>query len=216
MTGMLSCIAVEERAFLPRPALQAQHDLLGAEGAALPRSSNRREHQNHRPSQSFPLLPNSRLTIVSAGVTLATAFQEVCMLSGFKQFILRGNVVDLAVGVVIGAAFGGVVTALTKDLLMPFIAAVAGKPDFAYIGFDIGKTHFPVGDFINAVVSFLLIASAVYFFVVTPINALVARMHKEPVPADLTTKKCPECLSEIPIDARRCGFCTQPIMGRAA
>jgi large conductance mechanosensitive channel len=138
------------------------------------------------------------------------------MLSGFKQFILRGNVVDLAVGVVIGAAFGSVVTAFTKDLLTPLIAAMAGKPDFSAISFALGSTVFPVGDFINVVVSFLLIAVAVYFFVITPINTLVARMRKAPAPADPTTKKCPECLSEIPIDARRCGFCTQPVLGKAA
>ena len=138
------------------------------------------------------------------------------MLSGFKQFILRGNVVDLAVGVVIGAAFGSVVTAFTKDLLTPLIAAIVGKPDFSSISFTINGTPFPVGDFINALVSFLLVATAVYFFVVTPINALIARMRKAPVPADPTTKKCPECLSEIPIDARRCGFCTQPLTARAA
>ena len=138
------------------------------------------------------------------------------MLSGFKKFILRGNVVDMAVGVVIGAAFGGVVTALTTDLLTPLIAAIVGKPDFSAISFTINGTPFPVGDFINAVVSFLLVAGAVYFFVVTPINALIARMRKAPVPADPTTKKCPECLSEIPIDARRCGFCSQPLSARAA
>jgi large conductance mechanosensitive channel len=138
------------------------------------------------------------------------------MLSGFKQFILRGNVVDLAVGVVIGAAFGSVVTALTKDLLTPLIAAVVGKPDFSAISFTIGKTVFPIGDFINAAVSFLLIAAAVYFFVVTPINALISRMRKAPAPADPTTKKCPECLSEIPIDARRCAHCGQPVLGKAA
>jgi large conductance mechanosensitive channel len=138
------------------------------------------------------------------------------MLSGFKQFILRGNVVDLAVGVVIGAAFGSVVTAFTKDLLTPLIAAIVGKPDFSAINFTINGTPFPVGDFINAVVSFVLVAAAVYFFVVTPINTLIARMRKAPDPADPTTKKCPECLSEIPIDARRCGFCTQPLAARAA
>jgi large conductance mechanosensitive channel len=138
------------------------------------------------------------------------------MLDGFKKFILRGNVVDMAVGVVIGAAFGGVVTALTKDLLTPLIAAVVGKPDFSYIGFSIHGTAFPVGDFINSGVSFLLIAAAIYFFVVTPVNALVARMHRNEKPADPTTKKCPECLSEIPIEARRCSHCTQPVMGRAA
>jgi large conductance mechanosensitive channel len=138
------------------------------------------------------------------------------MLSGFKQFILRGNVVDLAVGVVIGAAFGSVVTAFTKDVLTPFIAAIVGKPDFSSLGFTVNGTAFPVGDFINAAVSFVLVAAAVYFFVVTPINALIARMRKAPAPADPTTKKCPECLNEIPIDARRCGFCTQPLLGKAA
>jgi large conductance mechanosensitive channel len=139
------------------------------------------------------------------------------MLSGFKQFILRGNVVDLAVGVVIGAAFGSVVTAFTKDLLTPLIAALVGKPDFSAISFTVGGTVFPVGDFINALVSFLLIAAAVYFFVVTPINALVARMRKAPAPADPTTRKCPECKMEIPIDAKRCAHCTQPVtLGMAA
>ena len=132
------------------------------------------------------------------------------MLSGFKQFILRGNVVDLAVGVVIGAAFGAVVTAFTKDLLTPLIAALVGKPDFSAISFTVHGSLFPIGDFINAGVSFLLVAAAVYFFVVTPLNALVARMRKAPAPADPTTKKCPECLSEIPIDARRCAHCAQP------
>jgi len=138
------------------------------------------------------------------------------MLSGFKQFILRGNVVDLAVGVVIGAAFGAVVTAFTKDLLTPLIAAIVGKPDFSAIHFTINGTLFPIGDFINAAVSFLLVAAAVYFFVVTPLNALVARMRKATAPADPTTKKCPECLSEIPIDARRCAHCAEPILGKAA
>lgn len=138
------------------------------------------------------------------------------MLSGFKKFILRGNVVDMAVGVVIGAAFGGVVTALTTDLLTPLIAAVVGKPDFSALHFTVGTTPFPVGHFVNACVSFLLVSAAIYFFVVTPINALVARMRKDPAPADPTTKKCPECLSEIPIDARRCAHCAQPVLGKAA
>ena len=138
------------------------------------------------------------------------------MLSGFKQFILRGNVVDLAVGVVIGAAFGSVVTALTKDLLTPLIAALVKAPDFAGLKFTLNGSTFLYGDFLNTVVSFLLVAAAVYFFVVTPINALIARTRKAPVPADPTTKKCPECLSEIPIDARRCSHCSEPVMGRAA
>jgi large conductance mechanosensitive channel len=138
------------------------------------------------------------------------------MLSGFKQFILRGNVVDLAVGVVIGAAFGGVVTAFTTDLLTPLIAALVGKPDFSAVNFTVGTAVFKLGDFLNALVAFLLVAAAVYFFVVTPINALIARTRKAPAPADPTTKKCPECLSEIPIDARRCAHCTSALAAQAA
>jgi large conductance mechanosensitive channel len=138
------------------------------------------------------------------------------MLSGFKQFILRGNVVDLAVGVVIGAAFGSVVTALTKDLLTPLIAAMVKAPDFAGLKFTVNGSTFLYGEFLNTVVSFLLVASAVYFFVVTPINALIARTRKDPAPADPTTKKCPECLSEIPLDARRCCHCAQPVLGKVA
>jgi large conductance mechanosensitive channel len=135
---------------------------------------------------------------------------------GFKAFVLRGNVVDLAVGVVIGAAFGSVVAAFTKDLLTPLIAAVVGKPDFSAIQFTVNGSKFAVGEFINAVISFLLVAAAVYYFVVLPVNALVARMRKAPVPADPTTKKCPECLSEVPIDARRCAFCTSVLMAQPA
>jgi len=138
------------------------------------------------------------------------------MLSGFKKFILRGNVVDMAVGVVIGAAFAGVVGALTKDLLTPLIAAIVKAPNFAGLKFTLNNSEFLYGEFLNAVISFVLVATAVYFFVVTPINALVARMRKDPAPADPTTKKCPECLSEIPLDARRCAFCAQPVMGKAA
>lgn len=132
-------------------------------------------------------------------------------MKGFKAFLLRGNVVDLAVGVVIGAAFGAMVTAFVKDLLTPLIAAAIGKPDFSALTFTVNNSTFLYGDFVNAVLSFLLIAVAVYFFVVLPVNALVARMRKAPAPADPTTKKCPECLSEIPIDARRCAFCASPL-----
>jgi len=138
------------------------------------------------------------------------------MLSGFKKFILRGNVVDMAVGVVIGAAFGGVVTALTKDLLTPLIAAVVHKPDFSAISFSLNGTAFPIGDFLNACVSFVLVAAAIYFFVVVPVNTLIARMRNAPAPADPTTKKCAECLSEIPIAATRCAHCAEPQMARAA
>ena len=133
------------------------------------------------------------------------------MFKGFRQFILRGNVIDLAVAVIIGGAFGAVVTALVKDLLMPLIAAVAGKPDFSAIVVTVNGSPLLVGDFINAVLSFLLIAAAVYFFFVAPINALTARMRRGEVAPDPTTRKCTECLSEIPIAARRCAFCTSPI-----
>jgi len=139
------------------------------------------------------------------------------MLSGFKQFILRGNVIDMAVGVVVGAAFATVVSAFTKDLLTPLIAALVGKADFSAISFTVNASTFALGDFINAAISFLLVAAAVYFFVVTPVNLLIARVRKAPAPADPTTKKCPECLSEIPIDARRCAHCAQPVsVGMAA
>lgn len=134
------------------------------------------------------------------------------MLSGFKKFILRGNVVDMAVGVVIGAAFATVVGAFTKDFLTPLIGTIVGKTgDFATFSFQVRGQTFNIGDLINQAISFLLVAAAVYFFVVMPVNALLARMHKdEPAPAP-TTKKCPECLSDIPIEARRCAHCGQPV-----
>ena len=132
------------------------------------------------------------------------------MLKGFKQFLLRGNVVDMAVGIVIGAAFGTVVTGFVKDLLTPLIAAIAKQPDFSGLTFTVNSSKFLYGDFINAVLSFVIIAAAVYFFVVVPINALIARSRREP-PADPTTKKCPECRSEIAIDAKRCAFCTSQV-----
>src|SRR5262249_407578 len=116
------------------------------------------------------------------------------MLKGFKEFLLRGNVVDLAVAVVIGGAFGAVVTGLVKDLLTPLIAAIVGKPDFSAIEFTVNASKFLIGDFINAVVSFVLVAAAIYFFVVTPMNAFTARLRRGEVPADPTTKNCPECL----------------------
>jgi large conductance mechanosensitive channel len=135
------------------------------------------------------------------------------MLKGFKQFLLRGNVIDLAVAVVIGGAFGAVVTALVKDLITPLIAAVVGKPDFSAIKFPINGSLFAVGDFINAGVSFLLVAAAVYFFVVVPVNAVMARARRGQAPPDPTTKQCPECLSTIPIQAKRCAFCTSVVTG---
>jgi len=135
-------------------------------------------------------------------------------LKDFKQFLLRGNVVDLAVGVVMGAAFGTVVTALVKDFITPLIAAIAGKHDFSGIAFTMNGSIFPVGDFINALIAFVLVALAVFYFVVKPVNFLVSRAHQEP-PADPTTTKCPECLSEVPIAAKRCAYCTQPLAASA-
>ena len=128
---------------------------------------------------------------------------------GFRAFLLRGNVVDLAIAVVIGVAFGLVVTAFVKDLVTPLIAALFGKPDFGALTFTINNSKFLYGDFINAIVSFIIVAAVIYFFVVAPYTALLARSRKEP-PADPTTKKCTECESEIPIGARRCAFCTSP------
>ena len=133
------------------------------------------------------------------------------MLKGFKQFLMRGNVIDLAVAVVIGGAFGAVVAALVKDLIMPLIAAIFGKPDFSAIKFTINGSVFPIGDFINALVLFFLVAAAVYFFVVVPVNAVTARLRSGEAPPDPTTKQCPECLSSIPIKARRCAFCASPV-----
>jgi len=129
-------------------------------------------------------------------------------MAGFKAFLMRGNVVDLAVGVIIGAAFGGVVGSLTKDILTPFIALIVGKPDFNGVVLPLGATTIGVGSFLTAIINFVLVAAAVYFFVVVPINAVNARLAK-PAGAP-TTKKCKECASEIPLEAKRCKFCTQP------
>jgi large conductance mechanosensitive channel len=130
------------------------------------------------------------------------------MLSGFKAFLLRGNVVDMAVGIVVGAAFGTVVTSFVKDLLTPLIAAIVKQPDFSKIAFTINGSKFMAGSFINELISFLLIATAVYFFVVMPVTKLMARLNPPP-PA--STTKCPECLSDIPIGAKRCAFCTSAV-----
>jgi large conductance mechanosensitive channel len=129
------------------------------------------------------------------------------VLKGFGQFLMRGNVVDLAVAVVIGGAFGALVTALVKDLITPLIAAIVGKPDFSALAFTINNSRFAVGDFINALVAFALVAAAIYYFVVVPVNAVSARFKKpEEMPA--AVRVCPECLSEILAAAHRCRFCT--------
>jgi len=132
------------------------------------------------------------------------------VLKDFKQFLLRGNVVDLAVGIVIGVAFGAVVTALVADFITPLIAAIAGKHDFSALTFTINKSRFLYGDFINKLIAFVTIAAAVFFLVVRPVNALMARRKVEP-PVDETVRACPECLSEIPVGARRCAFCTSEV-----
>jgi large conductance mechanosensitive channel len=128
------------------------------------------------------------------------------VLKDFKSFILRGNVVDLAVGVVIGVAFGAVVTALVRDLLTPIIALVFGKHDFGALTFAINGSTFRYGDFINALIAFLSVAAAVFFFVVQPVNVLMARRRTQP-DVDSETRPCSECLSDIPQRARRCAFC---------
>jgi large conductance mechanosensitive channel len=130
-------------------------------------------------------------------------------LKDFKAFILRGNVLDLAVAVVIGAAFGAVVTALVKDLITPIIA-IPGKTDFSALSFTIRKSQFLYGDFLNAVISFVSIAGAVFFLVVRPVNQLMARRKTEPDVLS-TTRDCPYCLSSIPIAASRCAFCTADV-----
>jgi large conductance mechanosensitive channel len=133
------------------------------------------------------------------------------MLKEFKTFLLRGNVIDLAVGVVIGASFGTIVSALVSDLLTPLISAIAKIPDFSGLVFTINDSKFMYGHFINTLISFLLVAGTVFFFIVKPTNILVARSKKNP-PEDPTTKKCSECLSEIPIEAKRCSHCAQPVI----
>jgi large conductance mechanosensitive channel len=131
------------------------------------------------------------------------------MFKGFREFVVRGNVIDLAVAVVIGAAFGAVIAAFVKDLITPLIAALIGKPDFSALGITINGSRLLIGDFLNAVISFVMVAAAVYVFVVMPMNTLNARRKRG---EDPTTKKCPECLSEVPVGARRCAFCTSPLV----
>lgn len=133
------------------------------------------------------------------------------MLKEFKQFLLRGNVVDLAVGVVVGAAFGSVVTALVSDLITPFIAAIVKVPDFSDLSFTLNSSRFMYGHFLNALISFLLVAASIFFLIIKPMNFLIAKTRKEE-PLDPTTKKCKECLSEIPIDSKRCSHCTQIVI----
>ena len=132
------------------------------------------------------------------------------MIKQFKEFILRGNLVDLAVAVVIGTAFGAVVSAFVRDLVTPLIAAIGGKPDFSQLTVTLNDSRFLYGDFINALLAFLIVAAVVFFFVIRPVNLLMTRRKVEPA-TDVPTRGCPECLSEIPVPARRCAFCTAEV-----
>ena len=132
------------------------------------------------------------------------------MLREFKEFVLRGNVVDLAVAVVVGAAFGAVVTSMVEDLITPLIAAVGGEPDFARLAVTLNGSAVRYGEFLNALIAFLVVAAVVFFAVVKPVNALLERARQE-APPDPTTTKCPACLSEIQVGARRCPFCTSEV-----
>jgi large conductance mechanosensitive channel len=147
---------------------------------------------------------------VESATERLTGLRRTTALTDFKEFLLRGNVVDLAVGIVIGAAFGAVVTALVADLITPLIAAISGSHDFGGLAFTIHGSRFLYGDFINKILAFLLIAAAVFFLVVRPVNQLMARRKTEP-PLDEMVRSCPECLSDIPVAARRCAFCTSEV-----
>jgi large conductance mechanosensitive channel len=134
------------------------------------------------------------------------------MFKGFRDFILRGNVVDLAVAVVIGTAFGAVVTAFTKGIIMQFVAALVHMPDFDKLAFNLNGTPINYGPFLTASITFLIVAFVIYFFVVLPLNYLMAKFKKPEPEAAVTTKACGQCLSDIPLDAKRCKFCTQPVV----
>ncbi len=135
-------------------------------------------------------------------------------MSDFKTFLLRGNLIDTAVGIVIGLAFAAVITAFVGDLITPLIAAIGGNPDFSALSFTIHKSHFLYGAFLNALISFVVIAAVLFYFVVKPVNVLMARRKAGP-PDGATTRHCPECLSDIPIAARRCAFCTSEVPAAA-
>jgi large conductance mechanosensitive channel len=133
------------------------------------------------------------------------------MLKGFRDFILRGNVVDLAVAVILGAAFNSIITSLVKDVLTQLIAAIVGKPDFSSVVLKVNGTPIMIGNFMNAAISFLIVASVVYFGIVLPLNKLFAKLQKPAPEAPSSVKTCPECLSDIPLAARRCAHCAQPV-----
>lgn len=130
------------------------------------------------------------------------------LVQGFRKFLLRGNLIELAVAVVIGAAFGAVITSLVKDLITPLIAAIGGKPNFANLYFTVNKSKFLYGDFVNALIAFVIIAAVVYFLVVSPVVRLLARMQRN---QEVTERACPECLADIPVRATRCMYCTTTV-----
>ncbi len=132
------------------------------------------------------------------------------MVKEFKEFILRGNLVDLAVAVVLGTAFGVVIAALVKDLITPLIGAFGGQPDFSALTFTINGSKFLYGDFINALLAFIIVAAVIFFFVIKPVNSLMARRQPDTA-TDVQTRGCPECLSDIPVAATRCAFCTTTV-----
>jgi large conductance mechanosensitive channel len=134
----------------------------------------------------------------------------MAVLKDFRDFVLRGNVIDLAIAVVIGAAFGAVVTALVSSFITPLVAAIGGKPDFSALAFTINGSRFTYGVFLNALISFLILATVVFFLIVRPLNALMDHMRTE-APVAEVTRACPECLSQIPNEARRCAFCTAEV-----
>jgi len=137
------------------------------------------------------------------------------ILKEFRAFILRGSLVDLAIAVVIGVAFTTVVNALVRDLITPLIAAIFGQPDFGTLSFTINGSRFAYGHFLNALLTFLIVAAVVFFLIVRPVNMLMARTRTEP-DVESPTRGCPECLSQIPVAARRCAFCTSEVPPLAA
>jgi large conductance mechanosensitive channel len=159
-----------------------------------------------------PILPVA-VTMRAAGIKRRRVKEAVSMrtwATEFKQFLLRGNVIDLAVAFVIGAAFAALVQAAVADLLTPLVAAIFGQPDFSALSFTVNGSEFRYGHFLNVLIAFVTIAFVVFFFVVKPINRLMELSRRRESP-DPTTRKCPECLSEIPVDARRCAFCTSEV-----
>jgi large conductance mechanosensitive channel len=154
-------------------------------------------------------LPSSRLAPLITRIQHDAREQER-VVKEFKEFLLRGSLVDTAIGIVIGLAFAAVITALVKDLITPVIAAIFGKPDFGFLSFTLNGSHFLYGDFLNALVSFVIIAAVLFFLVVKPVNALMARRRTE-MDVEEPTRPCPECLSNIPAAASRCAFCTADV-----